>query len=40
MDNTDLALTAVALAAGIVGMFVIWTYISPMIAGKAAPTTA
>ena len=40
MDNTDLALTAVALAAGIIGMFVVWTYIGPMIAGTPAATTA
>jgi hypothetical protein len=38
MDHTDLALTVVALAAGVVAGFVIWTYVGPMIAG--APATA
>jgi hypothetical protein len=40
MDNTDLALTAVALAAGIIAGFVLWTYVGPMIAGTAAAPTA
>jgi hypothetical protein len=41
MDNTDLALVLVAVGAGIVGGFVIWTYLAPMIAGTpAAPTAA
>jgi predicted MFS family arabinose efflux permease len=36
MDNTDLALVVVALAAGVVGGFVVWTYVQPMIAGRTA----
>lgn len=40
MDNTDLALIVVALAGGVIGGFVIWTYLAPMIAGAPAPTAA
>jgi hypothetical protein len=33
MDASDVAIVAVALGIGIVGAFVAWTYIGPMIAG-------
>jgi hypothetical protein len=36
----ELALTVVALAAGIVAGFVVWTYVGPMIAGTPAAPTA
>lgn len=40
MDSTELALVVVALAVGVVGGFVAWTYVSPMIAGTPTPAAA
>ena len=40
MKPDELAITVVALAAGIVAGFVVWTYVGPMLAGTPASPAA
>jgi len=39
MDNTDLAIVVLALAAGVILGFVGWTYVGPLVAGAPAAAT-